>query len=164
MAPKNNAAETSADEAPPITLDDIEGIAVKTMAGDVRDFILDRLKNDHSALPWNMRGEDEQRRYIDQAEIAAKRLVATVVRLVATKNRPMIGAHIKKAAMKDVIAVEAHVGLTHPLRHDLLDSVGHEVLIVLSGVEEFMGERGTVKINKDQAAMFKDDPEDGEAA
>ena len=148
--------QTTADE------DVILGIAIGTMAGDIRDFILDRLKHDHSALPWNMRGEEDQRRYIEQATDAAKRLVSTVVRLVATKNRPFIGAHIKKAAMKDVIAVEAHVGLTHPLRHELLDSVGHEVLIVLSGIEDFMGERSAPKINKDQAAMFGDDePSDG---
>lgn len=143
--------ETQADD------EEIFGIAVATMAGDVRDFILDRLKHDHSALPWNIRSEEDQRTYIAQADTAAKRLVSAVVRLVATKNRPFIGAHIKKAAMKDVIAVEAHVGLTHPLRHELLDSVGHEVLIVLSGVEDFMGERSAPKINKDQAAMFGDD-------
>jgi hypothetical protein len=142
----------------------IELIAVQTMAGDVRDFILDRMKHDHSPLPWNMRNEEEQRRYIDQTTLAANNVVRRIVQLVATQDRPFIGAHIKKAEMKDVIAVELHVGLTHPLRHELLDSVGHEVLIVLSGVEEFMGERSAPVVNKDQAAMFGDDEPDKEDA
>ena len=157
MGQQTHGAATQIAEPPE---KDMELIAVKTMAGDVRDFILDRMKHDHSPLPWNMRNEDEQRRYIDQTTEAANRLVRRIVQLVATQDRPFIGCHVKKAAMKDVIAVELHCGLTHPLRHELLDSVGHEVLIVLSGVEEFMSERSAPVVNKDQAAMFGD--EDGD--
>lgn len=156
--------QTAAAEQESAIPDDpaLQLIAVNTMAGDVRDFLLDRLMHDHSALPWNMRGEDEQKRYIEGADMAARRLIGRIASLIASRGQPAIGAHVKKAALKDVIALELHVGLTHPLRHQLLDSVGAEVVIVLTGFEEFSGDRGAPKINKDQAAMFGDD--DAEAA
>ena len=161
MAAKKKEAATQPDVAVAEVVEpDLTEIAVKTMAGDARDFLLDRLKHDHSPLPWHLRGEEEQKRYIEAAELAGQRLVRTIAHLIATQNRPAIGATIKKAALKDHIAIELHIGLTHPLRHELLDSVGANVVVVLTKEEEFVGERSKPKINRDQAEIFgpDDDP------
>lgn len=156
-APDASAETEKPDEA-------LALLAVASLAGDVRDFILDRLKNDHSALPWNLRGEAEQTRYIEQADIAARRLVAQIAGLVATRGQPAIGGRVKKAAMRDVIAIEVHVGLTHPLRHELLDAIGSEIMLVLPRTEELTsGDRGKPKATKDQRQLFDDEnPEPAE--
>ena len=159
-------AKTSAETADAEDPDEaVALLAVATLAGDVRDFILDRLKNDHSPLPWNLRGEAEQNRYIEQSDTAAKRLVAQVAGLVATRGQPAIGGRVKKAAMRDVISVEIHVGLTHPLRHELLDAIGSEIMVVLPRTEELTtGDRGRPKATKDQRQLFDDQNPDAELA
>ena len=138
---------------------DLELLAVETLAGDIRDFLLDRLRNDHNPLPWNTRGEENQRQYIDAATSAAHALVRRVAHLIATKDRIALGAMLKKTAAKDHIAVELHVPLTHQYRHQLYDAVGSSVVIVLTDVDDFLGERGPVAINRDQPALFGDEPE-----
>jgi hypothetical protein len=47
-------------------------LASETLSGDLRDFILDRLKHQHNPLPWNMRPEADQRETITAAELAAR--------------------------------------------------------------------------------------------
>ena len=139
-------------------------LAAKSLKGDIRDFILDRIKNDHSAIPWNLRGEAEQRRYIDQTDAAALRLVHKVALVIASKGRVVIGGRINKAALKDHIAVEVHVGLSHPERHKLTDAVGGECLIVLSNADDFEGDRGKPTATPDQGRLIDDEDSEPEGA
>ena len=61
---------SDAHETAPEQRDQI-ALALKSLKGDTRDFLLDRLKHDHSALPWHLRGEAEQMRTIEQADAYA---------------------------------------------------------------------------------------------
>ena len=135
-------------------------LAAKTLAGDVRDFLLDRLKHDHSALPWNLRGEEEQRRTIESADAAARALVEKVWELCAAQDRPTLVAKLTKAAKKDRIEAVVAVDGLAPLRHALMDAVGKEVLVVLADSDVVMGDRGLPKPSPDQRALFGDGPDD----
>lgn len=138
----------------------VQFLAAKTLAGDVRDFLLDRLKHDHSALPWHLRGEDEQRRTIDSADAAARALVEKVWHLCTAQERPTLVAKLTKAAKRDRIEATVAVDGLAPLRHALMDAVGKEVLVVLADSDVVMGDRGRPQASPDQRAMFGDDPDD----
>lgn len=158
----NGAAEPCPEipQLPPTAEDDLQVIAAKTLAGDIRDFLLDRQKHDHSALPWNLRNEEEQRRAIDNADEAARALVAKVVDLVMSGGKKTIKATFKKAAIKDHIACELHVPLTNEDRHALIDSVGEVITLTLADTRQFSGDRGKPQPTPDQHPLFPGDGED----
>lgn len=150
-----------APAAPPPE-EDIRVLAVSSLMGDVRDFLLERQKHDHSALPWNLRGQEEQARAIEQAEAAATALVQKVTRLVMSQGRPVVVGKIKRAAKKDVIEAVVAVDPLAPLRHALMDAIGKEALIVLADSDAFMGDRGRPKVRPDQGGLFPGDGDDGD--
>ncbi len=160
LPPEQNDPEApEIQPASPMAEDDLQFIAAKTLAGDVRDFLLDRLRHDHSPLPWHLRGEDEQQRTIDAADEHSRLLVAKVVDLVMAGGRRTIMATFKKAAIKDHIACELHVPITNEDRHALLDSVGEVITLTLADTRAFNGDRGKPKPTPDQRGLFPDDPE-----
>ena len=147
LPPPGPAAEPAADAPQPVPTvdDDLRTLALRTLAGDVRDFLLDRQKHDHSALPWNLRGEDEQQRAIDQAEAAAQALVGRVFALVQSQGRPVVVGKLKEVKKKDGFEAKIAVDGLAPLRHALIDATGKEILIVLADSDAVMGDRGRPK-------------------
>lgn len=146
--------------ATPVT-DEIITLCTETMTGDVRDFLLDRLKHDHNPLPWHMRPEAEQREIAERAETSARYFVSRVVKLIAAEGRKVIVGTVKRVVVKDGIEATITCSKTDALRHELMDAQGDEVLLVVSGAEQFEGARGPVRINPDQKALFDDDEQDG---
>lgn len=156
------------------TVDEVDSIltlTTKTLAGDLRDFLLDRLKHDHNPLPWNVRPEKDQEATIERATAAAERIVTRAVEMIAADGRKVIRATLVKVAIKDVIQGVVELSKSDAQRHDLIDSTGSEVMIVVSDASAYMGQRGKVEIVKDQASLLpsaeeerKRDLEDIEAA
>lgn len=149
--PENAEAKPQADDG----LDPLAFLHLDSIAGDTRDFILDRLKHDHSALPWNMRGEAEQQRVIDQTDEHARRLVERLVHLVMTEGRPSILATLKQQKRKgEVIAGEVQFPITEELRHAFCDATGQQILIVLAPGDLPSRDRGKPKATPDQGGLF----------
>lgn len=159
--PQNDPAVAPAAPKPPV--DPLELLAVESLRGDVRDFLLDRLKHDHSALPWNVRGEEEQQRTIDAAETAATELVRKVYLLCMEQGRPTVLGKLAQGKIKgEKLAVELQVDRKDPLRHAVSDAIGKEVLLVLTDSDAVMGERGRPKPSPDQPGLFGGDDGDGD--
>ncbi len=155
--------DTHVPEAALPSLDPLAQIHLDSIKGDVRDWLLDRLKHDHSALPWNLRGEAEQTRTIDQADAKAEELVKRVVELVMSEGRPAIVATLKQTKRKgEVIAGEVQFPASEELRHAFLDATSKEVLVVMAPTDLPFRDRGKPKASPDQAGLFGD--EDGDAA
>ena len=139
--------------------------AADTAAGDIRDFILDRLKHDHSPLPWNMRPETQQRELVAQTEAAVRRIIAQLVHVIASGGRPVLRGTLVKVLVKDGLKAQIDMLMTDPLRHVLIDHAGRGVLVAIADPERFDGQRGDVKVVPDQANLLDDDdfdPETGE--
>jgi hypothetical protein len=157
------AAPSASAPAPFAAIDPLEQIALKTCKGDVRDWLLDRLKQDHGPLPWHLRGQEEQKRAIEQADAQAADLVRRIWDLAMGQDRPTLVATLKQAKRKgEVIAFEAQIRSSDPLRHAASDCVGSEVLMVLADVDAAMGDRGRPKITKDQPKLFPGDDDEGD--
>lgn len=144
---------------------DIVTLAAETMAGDLRDFILDRLKQDHNPLPWQMRPEREQIETISQTESAVRTWVHKACILIAAGGQSAARGSLVKFQAKDGIQMQINVAASEPLRHQLMDHVGAPVLIVLAKPEDHQGERSAVKVIKDQKNILdNDEPPAAEAA
>lgn len=157
MAKKNGHTEPTPDEI-------LDGAAMKiareTLTGDIRDVILTDLKDRKTSLPWNLRGEQAQTDIIEQVTRFAEGLVERAVKIVAAGGRKAIRAHLAKVTIKDEIKAELELPKTDEQRHQLMDSVGASVMVVIADSEIYRGEREPVIATKDQKAMF--DPDTGE--
>lgn len=131
-------------------------IARETLTGDVRDIILNDMKDRKNTLPWNLRGEAEQAVLIDQVNRMSVSIVERVVEIVAAGGRRTIRAQINKITIKDGIKAEIELSKSDEQRHELFDSQGAMVLIVIADAEAFEAERVPVIINKPQSEMFED--------
>ena len=139
-------------------------IARETMTGDLRDCILDFMKHDKNPLPWNLQGENAQRETIEKVEKAVKSAVEKAVHIIAADARAVIVAKLDQVTVKDGIKATVSLSKADPLRHDLVDSQGLDVLMVVSSVETYKGEKKPVKITPDQKVLpgTDDDGEDDE--
>jgi hypothetical protein len=136
--------------------DDYVSLAAETMLGDLRDFILDRLRNSHDALPWNMRGEAEQRELVADTERACRHLVEQCCAMIASGGQQAArGGLVKLQAKGTALQMQIDVPASDPLRHALVDRVGGAVMIVLSSPDEYAGQRAPVAINPDQPDMLE---------
>jgi len=157
---KKPTPEAETNEAAVVEEDTILTLSAKTLAGDLRDFILDRLKHDHSPLPWNVRPEADQRDAINRATSAAERIVQRAVEVIAADGRKVIKATLVKVAVKDVIQGVVEMLKSDAQRHDFFDATGSEVMIVVADASAFLGARGEVKVDKDQKSLPIPTPEE----
>lgn len=131
-------------------------LAAETMTGDIRDFILDRLKHEQSKAPWHQRSESDQRETVHQVESAVRATVSKAVEIMAGHGRRTIKATIEQITIKDGYKAVLTMSKFDTNRHHLADATGQTVLIVVADPDEFTGERGEVEIVPDQATMLGD--------
>ena len=135
-------------------------IARETLTGDIRDIMLNDMKERKAGLPWNLRSEAQQAEIIDQVTRMSESIVARCVAIVAAGGRKNIYAKLNKITIKDGIKAEIELPKTDEQRHTLFDSQGAMVMIVIADPEPFTAERAPVPITpppKDQSEMFTGD-------
>lgn len=136
--------------------EDYIAIAAETIAGDLRDFVLDRLKHDHSSVPWNLRPEADQRGMALAVEQACRTATHKACTMIAAGGHPAAGAMIAKLQVKDGLQLQVNVAASEKLRHEIMDHVGRRVLLVFADPDEHMGERSAVRIRPDQGGLLDD--------
>jgi hypothetical protein len=129
-------------------------VAAETLTGDLRDFILDRLRHEQSKRPWHERGEADQRDTVHQVESAVRSAVRQAVEIIAAGGLKTIKASIEQVTVKDGIKAVLTMSKFDEHRHNLIDATGQTVLIVVADPEDFSGERAPVEIKPDQSEML----------
>ena len=152
--PKTGTTEGTADVAERFQLD--------TLAGDIRDWMLERLRWEQDKRPWTERSEDEQQNTIDEAFAHSKLIVSRAVRMIAADKRDPISARVKDVkADGDKIQASVIIDKTDPDRHALFDAAGSSVFMMVIDPEDYEGEREPHPINPDQGEL-QIDPDTGE--
>lgn len=131
----------------------VERIQATTCTGDVRDFLLDRLKHDKNPLPWNMRSEDEQRDSIERATSAARALVEKVVRLVAADGFQTLHATLQQFTAKDGIKVVLEMAATDENVLALNHRRGASIMMVIADDAAYTGEKAAVPITPNEPEL-----------
>lgn len=154
MAKKPKKQETEVDQLIDDEVTDLTvQVAIKTLTGDMRDFILDRLRHEQDKRAWHMRSEAEQRDTVHKVESAVHEIVTKAVEIIAAGGRRTIRATLDQVTVKDGIVGKIVMMKSDPLRHQLADSVGAQILIVVADPDEFTGERAPAKITPDQGDL-----------
>jgi hypothetical protein len=128
-------------------------LAADTLTGDIRDFILDRLRYEQDKRPWNARGEDEQRRTVQVVEEAVRKHVTAAIEIIAAGGRRTVSAVLSQVLVKDGLKGVIELSRFDDRRHQLIDSVGSRVLIVVADPTDYEGERAPVEIKPDQGDL-----------
>lgn len=118
-------------------------IEASTLLGDVRDAMLDRMRQ--MPKPWQVMSPGEQQEIIEGCTRTATHLVNETARIISAKGFPTVNGKLVKAQIKDGMQLQIDVSRHDPQRLTVIDSVNSPVLIVFAEPDMFMGEKAPAK-------------------
>lgn len=129
---------------------EVINFASKTLTGDVRDFLVNRLRN----LPkvWEQMSEAEQEEQIEAATEAADNLVRCAVKIIASGGRQTVDARLEKITISKSCELKITTNICNI--ESLTPCLNDAILLVTSGVDEFSGERAPCKATPDEPELF----------
>jgi len=152
--------DTGAAVGPDLSPDDEElrvadaiNIAADTLTGDLRDFIIDRLRYEQDTRPWSQRSEQSQRDTIAAVESAVHEAVQKAVEVIASHGRQVIRAVVDVVQIKDGMKITLTAPRSSRYRNAIIDAVGNVVMVVVADPDAFAGERAPVDVTPDQADL-----------
>lgn len=149
---KERDAEDVAAKTPKTEDQITTDLAAKTLTGDIRDFLLDRVKA--LGKPWAAMTEDEQSDQIHAAKEAAERIVRKACEIIAAGGKKAMTGQLVKVAIKDKISVQVDFSKHDEQRHALMDAAGMTVSVVLADAEPFTGERAPAQPTPTQGSLL----------
>lgn len=144
--PKHDAPANTDDPNDPLI-----DLAADTLRGDVRDSLLAWFKAAPKAWPYM--GEREQRDLAESADRYAETMVKQACTIIAKGERPCIVAKLVEYREKDGVEAQLKLPSKGEVVAQLHEACGREVLIVTSGVEEYLGEQAAAVIDADQPGI-----------
>lgn len=126
-------------------------LTTDTLAGSLRDFVLNQLKFNHNPLPWNERSEEEQKRIVADISATVRVGVLEAVRAIAADGRPVIVGTLKSFTTQGGIKAVVELPKDEDFAVPLFRSTGKEVLLVVSDAKPFLNMGADVPIKPDQS-------------
>lgn len=126
-------------------------MAAETMTGDLLAALVDEFKTAPDV--WQKMPEHQQQDVIYRLQQRIQENVREAVQIIASANRPTIVATVKSVTVKDGIKAVLTVPKSDAQRHDLFDSAGMSVLLIVGGATEYYGGTEKVKPDPDQPAL-----------
>lgn len=125
---------TSTDFAPE-TLE----LAATTMTGQLRDLVLDHMKDAKQTLPWTLLSEDIQKQVISSVELSVRHAVGQAVQIIARDGKRAVVCQVDQVVIKDGLKI---VLMAPRIESNLLmlgSQVGSTVLITVADDEPYSG-------------------------
>lgn len=116
--------------------------AVHTMHSDLMGVVIEKCKA--LSKPWQALSRDEQQDYIDSIDAQVQSIVNRCVLTIAADGRPTVLAKVASVNFKGPAEVKLVIdkdldGKMPSGAHDLADSTGEHVMIMLPNLEDFEG-------------------------
>jgi len=129
----------------------------RTLSGDLRSAIMDRIRA--LDVGWGMMPQSHQKALAHEIDDMCKHLVKEAVNLIAAEGRPVILADCGeiKATLKNTIEAKVAIRATDERAYDLFMSAGQPILLVVTDVEKFLGEKAPEETQPDAPDMFAKD-------
>lgn len=106
------------------------------LAADLTDALLTEIQQQPRS--WPQLGQQAQQDVIDRATARCTHLVTEAVRIIASDGRQTLVADVDSVTAKDGIKVVLKIDGHAEGRHELMDSTGSQVLVILGG-SDFIG-------------------------
>jgi hypothetical protein len=127
-------------------------LAANTLTGDIRDFLLDRVKT--LGKPLAAMTEDEQSDQIHAAKSAAETVVQRACEIIAAGGKKAMTGQLVKVAIKYKISVQVDFSKHDEQRHALIDAAGMTVSVVLADAKAFEGEKAPAEPTPQQGSLL----------
>lgn len=135
---------------------DPEAFQTTTLIGDVRDLILQEMRDAKDALPWTVRSEKDQAAMIDRADRFAHNLVRRCVEVIAAEGRPAVSVLIEKWEVGKGLKLVAK-GVDTEENVTAMMHGGKAAYVVFGAIDAFDGEREPIQPAPDQGQLLDDD-------
>ena len=141
-----------------LTQPSADEIALETLAGDVRDILLSRVRN--MSIPWGHLNEDEQRDVNSQMDECAKSLVRRAVALLTTAKFPTIMADVGAVKIDKGVEIKLQCAATVDNIVALANHGKGSAVLVLAEAADYFGEKAPPRVDKDQPDLNLGNGED----
>ena len=111
-------------------------ISEKFLLGDLLKVVMQEIRL--MPFAWAVLPEKDQQKIIDRIEQKTKEAVRQTIKIIAADNRPHLVADVEQVTFKDGIKVQLQVSKQAADRHELADSTGTMVLIVLPHIDKHL--------------------------
>lgn len=128
--------------------DETLNVGRETMKGDLRDHMLEIFK--HRPKSWQEMTEAQQRDMASQIEDVVGRAIDKAVRTIAADGRPISLGKLEQITVKGGIKAVVTLSGADKRRHEIMDNVGKEVLVIVTGKENYQGQSGPAQVDPDQ--------------
>jgi hypothetical protein len=125
----------------------VVGLAAKTLAGDLRDLMLESVKQQQK--PWQQLSETEQASVISLFDWESKNVVKRIAAQIAAAGCATVTGQLDSVKLGKSLELKVLVSRSSVGRHDLIDAQAGDVLIAIPNVDRFMGERKPAKADPD---------------
>lgn len=125
-------------------------VQAATLVGTIRDEILSLVKNH---CDWKKMNENKQREIANVSENIAKSVVRKSANIIAGRGFKSVNGTIKQVVVKDGLKIIVEASGQTPHRHDLIDSQGGSVTMVLSDISPYLANRSEPEIDVDEPAL-----------
>lgn len=126
--------------------------AAQTMLGDLMHCVVDLAK----ALPepWQKLPESRQRSWLDTVERQCQQAIENAIGILASHDWPATAATVDTVTFKSG-GVKAALKIAHATQgaHQIADSAGQQVLIIICDPEEFTAGEGKPEPEPDQKSI-----------
>ena len=125
-------------------------------ADTIGEKILAGLVQEIRILPdsWHKLSENKQADVIARLETQVTNAVTLATHMIAGAERKTAYGKLESVAIKDKMKAVLVINQSSPCRHELLDAVEQDCLIILGGADEFMGNiGGAVQPDPDQSPL-----------
>jgi hypothetical protein len=103
------------------------------LAADLIDALVTEVQQ--QPRPWPQLSQTAQQEVIDRLAARCRHLMAEAVRIIASDGRQCLVADVDSVTAKDGIKVVLKIDGRAPGRHELMDSTGDQVLVILGGTD-----------------------------
>lgn len=116
---------------------DLVEVSAMTMLGDLCSLVIDEMK----AAPdvWQKLSERKQHEVIDRVRRRCEDAIRQAVHFIYSEGRTVITADLEQLTAKDGIKAVLTLNRHDENRHELLDSVGKPVLVIVGDARAFTG-------------------------
>lgn len=132
----------------------VTNVARQTMIGDLRDVVLDIFKDKRfTGKAWVDMKEGEQKAVAQMVTDHVTEAVVRSIDIIHSDGQKHIKAVLRQVTVKDGYKAVFECSASDKLRHELVDSQGDTILVVLTNTDAYLGEREKVKFDKDEPEL-----------
>lgn len=129
-------------------------IAANNLGRDLLGAMVDELER-AAAKPWSAMPEHDQQLAITRMRDRVKQLVGQTMRVLFAGDYPAVPATLDRVGVSGSIKLSMSVAKGAENRHELMDRVGQNVVILMADAEAYLEEIEGIRAQSKQADFFK---------